>query len=311
MPRARWIKPEFFTDQKVSKLSPLARLLFLGLGIICDDGWVCPCRVEDLKALLFRYSSESLESIQRALDELLRSDRVRLIERGDDVFGYLPRMEGHHKINHPSNFRHLGKLHERLTLDSHPFSSDPLEASSDTHSPGTIGQEPVTRNQIKNSGKRAASPINPVGYKQQEPTDAPPTRADLPNAGLPEEPEQQDQPTPDPIGYLMPLVRQHLYLDNRPPLTSENGRMVRYQEGRDVLILRALLKHRSPEELASAIQGIARLRDSGQLKTLGPQFYPRKPMTMRVLYNTKVLVRGDEDLRWAMDAAIRETLDSL
>jgi len=148
--------------------------------------------------------------------------------------------------------------------------------------------------------QQRASPINLLPNKQQEPTD--------PDAGLPEQPEP---PVPDPIGYLMPLIRQHLYCDTRPPLVSENGKMVRYSEGRDVLILRALLKHRSPEELASAIQGIARLRDSGQLKTLGPQFYPRKPMTMRVLYNTKVLVRGDADLRWAMDAAIRETLETL
>lgn len=152
----------------------------------------------------------------------------------------------------------------------------------------------------RTSKSGAASPINLLPNKQQEPTDA--------DAGLPEQPEP---PVPDPIGYLMPLIRQHLYCDTRPPLVSENGKMVRYSEGRDVLILRALLKHRSPEELASAIQGIARLRDSGQLKTLGPQFYPRKPMTMRVLYNTKVLVRGDADLRWAMDAAIRETLETL
>ena len=134
-------------------------------------------------------------------------------------------------------------------------------------------------------------------YKNSEPDGSPTFSLAIPET-TPAEPAE-----PDPIGTLMPLVRTHLYLGPKPP----SG----YQEGRDVTILRALLRHRSVPELMSAIQGIATLRDSGALKALGPQFYPRKPMTLRVLYNTKVLVRGDDSLRWAMDAAIRESLDTL
>jgi len=140
--RARILKPEFFTDKKVGKLSPTARLMFLGMGTLCDDGWVCHAEPEYLKPALFLYAPEDILEITRGLQELSVADRIRLIRVGDDLFAFLPRMARNCPINHPSKFRHLGHLHAQLTQEALEGSSKLLEGySSNTNTNTELPKE--------------------------------------------------------------------------------------------------------------------------------------------------------------------------
>lgn len=77
MPKIRGIKPEFWTDEKVVEVSPIARLLFIGLWTYaCDNGHiedrprqiklrVLPADGEDVDALLAELHAVGL--IERAL----------------------------------------------------------------------------------------------------------------------------------------------------------------------------------------------------------------------------------------------------
>jgi hypothetical protein len=74
---------------------------------------------------------------------------------------------------------------------------------------------------------------------------------------------------------LMPMVRRHLYVDGVPP--------VGYTEGRDFEILAELLRETPIENLEVAIEGIAMMRDAGELEWVRP----REKLTVRILRNTK------------------------
>lgn len=74
----------------------------------------------------------------------------------------------------------------------------------------------------------------------------------------------------------MPLVRKHLYVDDGIPPPG-------YHEGRDFEILAELLRTMPQENLEVAIEGIAMMRDAGELEWVRP----KAKMTMRVLRNTR------------------------
>jgi hypothetical protein len=76
-------------------------------------------------------------------------------------------------------------------------------------------------------------------------------------------------------GQLMPLVRKHFYVpDGRPPTG--------YDDGRDFGILAELLEKVSYDDLELAIEGLALMRDAGELTWCEP----RMKLTVRALYRT-------------------------
>ena len=105
MARIRTIKPEFWTAEQIMELSPMARLLFIGMWNFCDDKGVHPVAYKTLKAEVF------------PADDLLSSDVERLIAEIVDQ-GLLSEFEAegrrwwfvtgwHHQvINRPSKSRY-------------------------------------------------------------------------------------------------------------------------------------------------------------------------------------------------------------
>lgn len=178
------VKPEFFRDKKLAALSLGAERLFLAMGTICDDRWVCPGEPEYLKANLFLYRPETLAMVARFLTELVANDRVQLVLDGDDWFAHLPRMNKHHKINHPSKFRFLSHMRDQ----EGSFSSSPLEsvqsfleAYCDAPSPKTLDLSPNTKQESNTAPAAPAVETNPMKI-------------------------------------LGPLIREHLYIhDGQPP----------------------------------------------------------------------------------------------
>ena len=75
MARIRTIKPEFWADEKMSPLSPLDRLVFLGLVSLADDAGRLLDNVRVIDAQLFPETADSsLESL-RTLSGIARIRR--------------------------------------------------------------------------------------------------------------------------------------------------------------------------------------------------------------------------------------------
>lgn len=71
MARARNIKPAFFTNDELSELPPLARLLFIGLWTIADYKGCFEYKPKRLKVQLLPYDDCDIEQLVSALDKSL------------------------------------------------------------------------------------------------------------------------------------------------------------------------------------------------------------------------------------------------
>ena len=69
MARARNIKPAFFTNDELSELPPLARLLFIGLWTIADYKGCFEYKPKRLKVQLLPYDDCDIEQLMSALDK--------------------------------------------------------------------------------------------------------------------------------------------------------------------------------------------------------------------------------------------------
>lgn len=71
MARIRTIKPEFWTSEQVIELSPVARLLFIGMWNFCDDRGVMPAAIRSLKAKVLPADDFRMEDIQGFVTEMI------------------------------------------------------------------------------------------------------------------------------------------------------------------------------------------------------------------------------------------------
>jgi hypothetical protein len=89
MARIRTIKPEFWQDEKVGKLSILARLLFIGMNNFTDDENIIIGNASYLKTIIFPHDDISESVIKSCIDELLN---VKFIWPIQDANGLLYRI---------------------------------------------------------------------------------------------------------------------------------------------------------------------------------------------------------------------------
>ena len=80
MARIRTIKPEFWTSEQVMEVSPMARLLFIGLWNFCDDRGVHPASCKSLKAEVFPGDDITLSEVDALLFELMDQELVDVFE---------------------------------------------------------------------------------------------------------------------------------------------------------------------------------------------------------------------------------------
>lgn len=96
MARIRTIKPEFWTDSVIVGLSPLARLLYIGMWnfALCDHGHV----EDDPIRLKLQVLPMDLVEIGSLLDELLDSNRInRIRTKSGDSYLHIPSMKRNQK----------------------------------------------------------------------------------------------------------------------------------------------------------------------------------------------------------------------
>ncbi len=83
MPRARNIKHQFFVNDELGELDPLARLLFIGLWTIADFNGNVEWRPKKIKTLLLPYDDCDITKLTINLD---KSRFVRIYSNGENIY---------------------------------------------------------------------------------------------------------------------------------------------------------------------------------------------------------------------------------
>ncbi len=105
--RARWLKPEFFTDKKVSSAGPITALVYQALWCMADDGGTAPCDPDTIKAQMFyRWSAVGVPEITGAIQQLVEMRRIDRYTVGDDAYARIIKWTDHQQVHKPSKFRY-------------------------------------------------------------------------------------------------------------------------------------------------------------------------------------------------------------
>ena|GEM_PF-1858004 len=102
MPRIRTIKPRFWDDVKLAKISRDARLVFIGMWNFSDDLGVIVAESIWLKSKIFPYDVIQVQQFEKWLEELVKHGFISLLSYKNDRFYYLPNLTRHQVINRPN-----------------------------------------------------------------------------------------------------------------------------------------------------------------------------------------------------------------
>ncbi|THF55936.1 DnaT-like ssDNA-binding domain-containing protein [Pseudothauera rhizosphaerae] len=105
MARIRTIKPEFWTAEQVMELSPMARLLFIGMWNFCDDRGVHPVAYKTLKAEVFPADDLLSSDVEKLVGELITQGLLIEFEAESRRWWFVTGWH-HQVINRPSKSRY-------------------------------------------------------------------------------------------------------------------------------------------------------------------------------------------------------------
>lgn len=144
MARIRTVKPEFWTSEQVMEVSPLARLLFIGMWNFCDDKGVIPASFKTLKAQVFPSDDILAADVERLIGELIAQELLVQFDADGRSWWFVTGWH-HQVINRPSKSRY----------PSPPCQSAPLPEAAgqdDSVNDATQNDESATRKAKKNRG---------------------------------------------------------------------------------------------------------------------------------------------------------------
>lgn len=125
--RARWLKPEFFTDKKIADAGPIAALVYEALWVIADDGGTAKGDAETLKSqVFFRWGAVGVPDISTAFWHLSQTGRIRRYRVGDDEYSQIVNWKRHQQVHKPGKFRHPS-IEKGVLIDA----SESVDASID------------------------------------------------------------------------------------------------------------------------------------------------------------------------------------
>jgi hypothetical protein len=172
MARIRTIKPEFWTDQKMSRLDALTRLVYVCLWSMADDEG----RLEgDAVAVRsFGFPCQDVEQIDAAIDALAELGRIGVYTDGGNQYIQIIRWSAHQRIDKPANSKlppppqnHSPKIRElqgSIREDSPTIREDsPLDQGSGIQDQGSgsgIGSR--STDQDRPAGAGCGSPAKPA-----------------------------------------------------------------------------------------------------------------------------------------------------
>lgn len=102
MARIRTIKPKFYDDVKIGRLSRDARYLYIALWVFADDMGVANGDTIWLKSKAFPYDQIQVQQFEKWMNELVTNGFVCLLSYNGERFIYLPNFTRHQVINRPN-----------------------------------------------------------------------------------------------------------------------------------------------------------------------------------------------------------------
>ena len=102
MARNRVIKPKFWDDAKIGRLTRDARLLYIGLWNFSDDIGVVIGNSIWLKSKIFPYDQIQIQQFEKWMNELVINGFICLLSYKGERFIYLPNFTQHQVINKPN-----------------------------------------------------------------------------------------------------------------------------------------------------------------------------------------------------------------
>ena len=157
MARIRTVKPDFWTDGNMVKLSPFARLLYIGMWnfTLCDHGHVA----DDAMKLKLQVLPMDAVDIDALLAEIMAAGRVvRVADKDGRSYLLVKRFEDHQKIDPRWKTRCPACAQvDSLTLTETPVSLGELPETPQSSPTLPLGREGMGRE----SKKTPSSPAKP------------------------------------------------------------------------------------------------------------------------------------------------------
>ena len=141
MARIRTIKPKFFDDVKIGRVSRDARLVYIGLWVFADDIGVVVGDTVWLKSKIFPYDQIQVQQFEKWMNELVINGFICLLSYNGERFIYLPNFTRHQVINRP-NIEDLNIPKELIDNAKERIHGTISEQSVINH--GTISEQSVT-----------------------------------------------------------------------------------------------------------------------------------------------------------------------
>lgn len=102
MARQRTIKPAFFEDEKLGEISPIARLLFIGMWVFSDDWGVVKGHPVWLRNNILPYDQIPVEEIEKHISDLVEIGVIVPFEHHNQKFLHIKNFEKHQTVKYPS-----------------------------------------------------------------------------------------------------------------------------------------------------------------------------------------------------------------
>ncbi len=133
--RIRQIKPAFWNDSRLSRLSERTRLFYIGLWMIADDGGWFLWDAAQVGSELYSYERPASRERRATamLGELVEAGRVKLLDCGH---GTVPTMTAHQHLSGLTKQVHtFEQAHKRVCLSTNP--QTPAETRGNPQTPAS------------------------------------------------------------------------------------------------------------------------------------------------------------------------------
>lgn len=139
MARIRSVKPEFWNDRKLARLSRDARLLYLALWNLSDEHGRLHGDARYIKGHCLPYEDDlDLEEVERLIDELADHGRVQKYEHDGDPYLFLPKLAKHQRLEGDKQASRLPAPPDPTADKSAPTSGESADLSAE--SPDSSGE---------------------------------------------------------------------------------------------------------------------------------------------------------------------------
>jgi hypothetical protein len=289
MARIRTIKPEFWSDEKLSTFDPVTRLVFLGLISQADDAGRLVDNVKLLDGLLF---PETDDSCRAALDTLAAHSRVvRYTSASGQRLIQIANWDRHQRVDRPSKHNLPGPDDPGSEVAYPQHDTEPQRGTRDTLATPSRDSIAPTVYHVPSTGD-----LTTTGDKSPEapphdlhPVENPDLEAEQADAPPPEQPDPKVVPLRkaestlnDHRGQAVTLILERLWLNTRDSPPRRFGRD--WSIANELSIWNALVKHESPEEVNGAIGHMRRVGEFGDSEPLSLKLFHSKDPNSRTLY---------------------------